>query len=49
MTLLDEGFLLVLRDRKARWVHPAEKRPTDLDCTEMDDAEFEMVVRKECL
>lgn len=47
MTLADEGSRFVIRDGKAEWVHPAEKRATDIDCTDMTDAEFEWTITME--
>ena len=50
MSLKDAGFrFLVSRDRKKYdWIHPAEieARAKDwIDCTDMDDAEFEEFMR----
>jgi hypothetical protein len=46
MSLEQQGFRFVLRtdDRgqmEVKWVHPAEVRPSDLDCTDMDDDAFD--------
>jgi len=44
-TLRDKGFRFVLRgDGKFNWIHPAEVRADDDDCTDMNDAEFEWFV-----
>lgn len=43
-TLKDNGFRFVKRGKDFKWVHPAEMRSEDIDCTDMDDAEFEAVV-----
>ena len=45
MTLAQQGFRFVLRTNEqgrldSKWVHPAEVRPSDLDCTDMDDDTF---------
>lgn len=44
MTLKDQGFRFVRRGSRFDWVHPAEVHAEDLDCTDMDDAEFERTV-----
>jgi hypothetical protein len=48
-TLKDQGFRFVYRNRDGmldyQWTHPAELQPTDHDCTDMDDDEFEAFVR----
>lgn len=44
MTLQDQGFRFVCRDGKFDWTHPAEALPSDVDCTDMDDATFEAFV-----
>lgn len=45
MTLPEQGFRFVLRKDEGRlvtgWVHPAEVRSGDIDCTDMDDDTFE--------
>lgn len=45
MNLAQQGFRFVLRAEptglEAKLVHPAELRPGDLDCTDMDDDTFE--------
>lgn len=43
-TLKDQGFRFVKRGDQFDWVHPLEMLPTDHDCTDMDDAEFEAFV-----
>lgn len=40
----DSGFRYVERQGDWLWVHPAELRPTDRDCTDMTDDEFERYV-----
>ncbi|MCL4822591.1 MAG: hypothetical protein KJZ57_00105 [Anaerolineales bacterium] len=40
MNLQEQGFRFVLRDGLGAWIHPADKRPGDLDCTDMSDDEF---------
>lgn len=45
-TLKDQGFRFLRRmGGTFDWVHPAEKQPTDFDCTDMTDDEFEQAVR----
>lgn len=45
MNLQDQGFRFVIRGARATWVHPAKVLPSDLDCTDMTDAQFEEAVR----
>jgi hypothetical protein len=46
MTLADQGYRYVWRGPGDwRWIHPAERRPSDIDATDMDDGEFENLVR----
>lgn len=40
MSLRDQGYRFVRRGAEFKWTHPAEVRASDLDCTEMSDAEF---------
>jgi hypothetical protein len=44
--LKDDGFRFVRRGSSFGWVHPAEVQADDLDCTDMDDDEFENAVRE---
>lgn len=45
MSLQDQGFRFVCRGpEKFEWVHRLEMLPTDIDCTHMDDAEFDAFV-----
>lgn len=44
MTLKDQGFRFVCRDGKFDWLHPADIKPGDIDCTDMDDVQFEEFV-----
>lgn len=39
-----EGFRLVARGNKIFWVHKNLVQPDDVDCTGMDDAQFEAQV-----
>lgn len=41
MNLQEQGFRFVLRGGAGLWVHPAEMKPGDVDCTDMSDAEFD--------
>jgi hypothetical protein len=43
-TLKDEGFRFICRNGSFDWRHPLEVQSGDVDCTDMDDAEFEMFV-----
>lgn len=45
MTLQDQGFRYVMRGSVFTWVHPTEVLPTDVDCSDMSDAEFEAFVQ----
>lgn len=46
-TLKDQGFRFIRRGEGVfNWVHPAELKPGDLDCTDMSDDEFEAAVRE---
>lgn len=40
MSLQDEGFRFICRDGAWSWTHPAEIRSTDIDATDLNDAEF---------
>ena len=46
MTLKDEGFRFILRGEAFNWIHPADVQPGDVDCTDMDDAEFLLFAAK---
>lgn len=46
MTLQQQGFRFVRRDTEFKWSHPADMLASDLDCTDMSDAEFEQAVRE---
>lgn len=43
-TLRDHGFRFIRRGHLFQWVHPADVRSADLDCTDMSDDEFECAV-----
>lgn len=43
-SLSGQGFRLTARGGVIAWRHPAEVRPTDTDCTDMTDDEFEQFV-----
>lgn len=45
MSLKDEGFRFVLRSGAWVWMHPAEAKLDDVDCTDMTDSQFETLVR----
>ena len=45
MNLQEQGFRFVCRARSFCWVHPAEVNTTDIDCTDMDDAQFDVFVK----
>lgn len=52
MTLKDKGFRFVYRLGYGRefgcdytWSHPAELQPTDVDCTDMSDDDFQLFVQ----
>jgi hypothetical protein len=44
MTLQEQGFRFICRDGACNWMHPAEVQPNDVDCTDMDEDEFEAFV-----
>ncbi len=45
MSLQELGFRFIHRDGGCKgWTHPAEVLPTDIDCTDMSDAEFTAAV-----
>lgn len=45
MTLKNNGLRFVCRGhRDFCWAHPLEMLPSDIDCTEMSDSEFEALV-----
>lgn len=43
-TLADIGFRFIRRGKDFNWVHPAEMRTLDIDCTDMSDEDFEREV-----
>ena len=49
MNLQQAGFRFVRRAAEFHWVHPLEVRADDLDCTDMDDVQFEQAVREVAL
>lgn len=47
MSLQDQGFRFVVRPSeldRALWLHPADMKPGDIDCTDMGDEEFEALI-----
>lgn len=42
--LQDQQFRFVRRGAEFKWTHVLEKLPTDLDCTDMTDEQFEQAV-----
>lgn len=44
MTLHDQGRRYVFRDGAFVWSHPADMTSGDMDCTDMNDDEFETFV-----
>jgi len=46
MSLQKQGFRFVRRNGGFRWVHKNELVQSDLDCTDMSDAQFESAVRE---
>lgn len=47
MSLQDEGFRFVWQNQEFNWVHPAEITEGVVDCTDMNDAEFEAFVKEQ--
>jgi len=45
-TLRDPHFRFVFRAGDYRWIHKNEVIPADIDCTDMNDQEFEDFVRE---
>ena len=47
MNLQGQGFRFYLSNGVFAWAHPADGRvgPNAIDCTDMSDAEFELLVR----
>lgn len=50
MNLQDQGFRFVLRMKgrtsyEATWVHPADVKPGDQDCTSLSEDEFDDALR----
>lgn len=41
-----EGFRFIRRGTEFRWTHRYEVLPSDLDCTDMTDEQFEDAVRE---
>lgn len=46
MSLKDERFRFVCRNDKFLWVHKAEMRDGDIDCTDMPEDEFVELVKE---
>lgn len=46
MSLKDDGFKFVLRAARWLWVHPNELRDFDIDCSNMNDRQFETFVKR---
>ena len=44
MTLQERGWRYIKRGESFRWMHPAEVVAGDVDCTELTDKEFFVVV-----
>jgi len=44
MSLQKQGFRFVRRGVEFKWVHKNEVLRSDLDCTDMSDAQFEAAV-----
>lgn len=44
INLREQGFRFVKRLDEFKWVHPAMLEPSDTDCTDMTDDEFEQFV-----
>lgn len=46
MNLQEQGFRFVWRPerRECFWCHPADVKPSDRDCTDMSDREFEQFI-----
>lgn len=45
-SLRDKGYRFVKREGEFRWVHPLDVEFTDVDCTDLNDEEFEAIVRE---
>jgi len=46
MSLKQQGFKFIRRGNGFKWCHMNELLASDLDCTDMSDAEFEQAVRE---
>jgi hypothetical protein len=44
--LRGQGFRFVYRAGTYMWLHPVHMQNNDIDCTDMDDAEFEAFTRE---
>lgn len=44
MSLEEQGWRFVLRAGQFSWLHPADTKEGDVDCTDMADDEFESLV-----
>jgi hypothetical protein len=44
---MNENMRFIKRGTEYQWVHRLEMLPDDVDCTHMDDAEFEAYVRSQ--
>lgn len=44
MSLQDDGFRFIQCGDRFTWKHRNEIKPSDVDCTDMDDTEFEALV-----
>lgn len=45
-TLTQQGFRFVRRGTAFQWVHQAELLAADQDCTDLNDCDFEILVRE---
>lgn len=45
-TLSAQGYRFIYRDGRYLWAHALEMQAGDVDCSDMDDAEFEQFVRE---
>lgn len=46
MSLEEQGWCFVLRAGLFSWLHPADAKEGDVDCTDMADDEFETLVKE---
>lgn len=44
MSLRDQGYKFVKRGNIFKWIHPDEVCDSDIDCTDMSDEEFDVIV-----